>query len=346
MIRKLLPLLLALCLLCGCAAQSGEKAEEAAPRAEERTSTIFAMDTVMDLRLWGTEEQLREAEREIYRLEDLFSVTDPTSEVHALNESGEGELSPETAELLSGGLALCARTGGALDLSIYPLVRAWGFTTEEYRVPAAEELESLLENVDYTRIDFDGLSRAKLPAGMEIDLGSVAKGYASTRVIEAWREQGVTSALLNLGGNVHALGAKPDGSPWRVAVADPFGGSGYLGVLEIADKAVITSGGYERYFEQEGKTYWHILDPATGAPADSGLVSVTVVGENGLTCDGLSTALFVMGAERAAALWRESEDFEAIFVTAEGEILVTAGLAERFRPLDEYAGAKVTVIEP
>ena len=341
---KLLPLFLALLLVSGCAGKQGERVNHTVGAAEH-SSTLFAMDTVMDLRVQGSEELLREAEQEIYALEKLLSVTDEGSEVYALNRAGEGLLSEPAAALLRGGLALCERTGGALDLTIYPLVRAWGFTTGEYRVPPGEERAALLEKVDYTRVSVDEAGRVTLPPGAELDLGSVAKGWAADRVIALWRAAGVTSALLNLGGNVHALGKKPDGTAWRVAVADPFGGSGYLGVLEIADKAVVTSGGYERYFERDGETYWHILDPATGGPAKSGLVSVTVVGERGLTCDGLSTALFVLGPEKAAALWRESADFEAVFVTEAGEILVTAGLAGCFRPLDDYADAEVTVIE-
>jgi thiamine biosynthesis lipoprotein len=169
---------------------------------------------------------------------------------------------------------------------------------------------------------------------MEIDLGSVAKGYTGDRVIELLRENGVTSALLNLGGNVQALGTKPDGSPWRVAVQDPSG-DGCLGVLEIDDQAVITSGGYERYFVEDGVTYWHIIDPADGAPARSGLISVTIVGDSGLLCDGLSTSLFVMGLEDAAQFWRENGGFEAVFVTESGQILITEGLQERFSLLED-----------
>ena len=340
--RELLPLLLALLLFSGCAGSTGVKANSG---GEEHSSTVFAMDTVMDLRVQGPESLLRAAEQEIYALEKLLSVTDEGSEIYALNCAGEGSLSPEAAELLRGGLALCERTGGALDLTIYPVVRAWGFTTGEYRIPTPEELAALLRNVDYSRVRVEADGRVTLEPGMELDLGSVAKGYAADRIAALWREAGVSSGLLSLGGSVHTLGAKPDGTAWRVAVADPFGGSGYLGVLEVTNKAVVTSGGYERYFERDGATYWHILDPADGRPAASGLVSVTVVGENGLTCDGLSTALFVLGAEKAAALWRASGDFEAVLVTAAGEILVTVGLRESFRPLDDYAAAKVTVIE-
>jgi len=331
-------LLLAGLLLSGCATAAGSAAVSDA----YNSSSLFAMDTYMELRVYGDAELLTRAASLIRGLESRLSVTDPGSEIYALNRDKRAAVSADTLSLLTDALALCRRTGGALDLSVYPAVRAWGFTTDSHRVPEAAELATLLENVDYTRIRLEG-DTATLDEKMEIDLGSVAKGYTSGRVLDLFRESGVDSALLNLGGNVHALGAKPDGSPWRVAVQDPMG-DGYLGVVEVADRAVITSGGYERCFEEDGVTYWHIIDPATGAPARSGLISVTVVGSDGLTCDGLSTALFVLGLEKAAQLWRESDDFEAIFVTEEGEISITQGLEGSFSLLGDYARREVTVI--
>ena len=149
---------------------------------------------------------------------------------------------------------------------------------------------------------------------------------------------------MNLGGNVQTVGCRPDGDPWKIAVKAPRGGTPMI-VLSIQDQAMVTSGGYERYFEQDGNTYWHIMDPATGRPAESGLTSVTVVGDNGLACDGLSTALFVMGLEKSAALWQESDDFEAVFVTAEGDIYITAGLESNFALTEDHQDAVVRVIE-
>ena len=246
---------------------------------------------------------------------------------------------------MQSALAMCRRTGGALDLSIYPVVRAWGFTTESYQVPEAEALEELLAHVDYTQIRYDAETGAvSLPDGMEIDLGSVAKGFVGSRAAQYLRENGVDSALLNLGGNVQTVGCRPDGDPWKIAVKDPGGGTPMI-VLSIQDQAMVTSGGYERYFEQDGNTYWHIMDPATGRPAESGLTSVTVVGDDGLVCDGLSTALFVMGLEKSAALWQESDDFEAVFVTAEGDIYITAGLESSFALTEDHQDAVVRVIE-
>jgi thiamine biosynthesis lipoprotein len=270
-------------------------------------------------------------------------VTNEDSEIYAVNRDGSGTLSADSADLLTQALDICRLTDGALDLSIYPVVRAWGFTTGDYGVPSAEELEELLGHVDYEQISFEeSTDTVTLAQGMEIDLGSVAKGYTGDRVLQLLRENGVTSAMLNLGGNVQALGAKPDGSPWRVAIQDPLS-DGYLAAVEIEDQAVITSGGYERYFVEDGETYWHIIDPATGAPSHSGLISVSVIGDSGILCDGLSTSLFVMGLEDAAALWRSRDDFEAVFVSEDGQVTITEGLEDNFTLLSDTAEG-VTVL--
>ncbi len=312
--------------------------------AQPLERTFFAMDTVMTLRLYegGDENTLDQAEARVRELEAQWSVTEENSEICALNRGGRAELSPETAELLGAALGMCERTGGALDISTYPILRAWGFTTGEYAVPEEEEIAALLPMVDYTQVMQDGTC-ASLPEGMEIDLGSVAKGYTGDALAALLKQGGAASALLDLGGNIQAVGSKPDGSPWRVAVRDPAG-DGSVGVVEVVDQAVVTSGGYERYFEEDGVRYWHIIDPATGWPARSGLASVTVVGESGLLCDGLSTALFVMGREGALEHWRQHRDFEAVLVSEDGSVTITAGLEGRFTPADP--ARPLTVAQP
>lgn len=329
-------LLSAAFLLTGC---SG------APAQEPETATFFAMDTAMDFTVYGDAALLDEAETLIGSLEEQVSVTDEHSDIYAIDHTGSGSLSGNAAELMEQALELCRRTGGALDISVYPIVRAWGFTTGSYQVPDEETIQSLLPLVDYTQIQYDAATGVvTLPEGMEIDLGSVAKGYAGQLAAQMLREHGVQSALLNLGGNVQTVGAKPDGSPWQIGIKDPQGEDAMM-VLSVEDQAVVTSGGYERYFEQDGQTYWHIMDPSTGHPADSGLISVTIVGDEGVVCDGLSTALFVMGLEKAADLWAQSGDFEAVFVTASGEVYITEGLRDHFALTERYADTPVSVIE-
>ena len=324
-------MLSALLFLTGCSAESSP---------EPVQGTFFAMDTVMDFTIYGESGLIDQSESLIASLESLVSVTDTGSELYAINQTGSGTLTGKASSLMEQALEICRRTDGALDLSIYPIVRAWGFTTGSYQVPDEAEIQALLPLVDYRKIQYDAADGdVTLPEGMKIDLGSVAKGYAGQLVAQMLREHGVQSALLNLGGNVQTVGAKPDGSPWQIGIKDA------MMVLSVEDQAVVTSGGYERYFEQDGQTYWHIMAPSTGHPADSGLISVTIVGDEGVVCDGLSTALFVMGLEKAADLWAQSCDFEAVFVTASGEVYITEGLQDRFALTEQYADTPVSVIE-
>ena len=316
----------------------------------EKESRIFAMDTVMTLTYYGQDresgrEALEEGVAAVYELEDLLSATAPDSEISALNEAGQAHLSPDTAQLLSAALELCALTGGALDITAYPAVEAWGFTTGEYRVPNQAELEELGDRIDYTQVSLDQ-EGASLPDGMKLDLGAVAKGYTADRLAKLAQERGITSALLDLGqSTILALGAKPDGSPWRIGIQDPQG-EGYLGVLELEGQAMGTSGGYQRYFERDGVRYWHIIDPATAAPARSGLLSVTVVSPSGLACDGLSTALFVMGLERGTQFWRDHPEleFEALFILEDGSLALTSGLKDSFTLAQDYEDWEVEVL--
>ena len=329
-------MLSALLFLTGCSAESSP---------EPVQGTFFAMDTVMDFTIYGESGLIDQSESLIASLESLVSVTDANSELYAINQTGSGTLTGKASSLMEQALEICRRTDGALDLSIYPIVRAWGFTAGSYQVPDEAEIQALLPLVDYRKIQYDAATgTVTLPEGMEIDLGSVAKGYAGQLAAQMLREHGVQSALLNLGGNVQTVGAKPDGSPWQIGIKDPQGEDAMM-VLSVEDQAVVTSGGYERYFEQDGQTYWHIMDPSTGHPADSGLISVTIVGDEGVVCDGLSTALFVMGLEKAADLWAQSGDFEAVFVTASGEVYITEGLRDRFALTEQYADTPVSVIE-
>ena len=304
-----------------------------------QTATIFAMDTVMDFTIYGDAELLTKAETLVREMESRLSVTATESELSEWNRGEREELSPETVSLIERALAICARTGGALDITVYPLIRAWGFTTGNYRVPTEAERLDLLSSVDYQSVSVDGTTVRKNIAGIEMDLGAVTKGALGDRLAQMLRESGVESALLNLGGNIVALGKKPNGDPWRVAIDDPAG-NGYVGILQVSDVSVVTSGGYERNFTENGITYHHILDPATGIPAESGLLSVTVVGSDGLLCDALSTACFVMGLEKSIDQWKAHRDFEAVFLTAEGEIYLTEGLESSFTAVDR----KVQVI--
>ncbi len=327
-------------ILTGCSFSAPLKSENTM-----HTTTLFAMDTVMEIQAFGNEEVLTGAEEIIRDIEKKVSVTDPESEISKLNATGTIELSSDTTELLSNALSLCKKTDGALDISIYPVLKAWGFTTSEYQVPSNDALKSLLENVNYSAVSLDQ-NKASIKDGMQIDLGSVTKGYTGSTVAEYFRENGVTSGLINLGGNVECVGTKPNGEKWKVAIKSPYNDSksGVFAVIDAEDVAIITSGGYERFFEENGETYWHILDPQTGYPAKNGLISVTIIGKDGLVCDGLSTALFVKGLDRAISFWKENQDFDAVFITDNGDVYITEGITDCFSLTSEYYDRKITVI--
>ncbi len=294
----------------------------------------------------GAEEALAAAEERMGQLESLWSVTEEGSEIYRVNHSG-GEpvvLSRETADLAEFALEMAEETQGALEPTLYPVLEAWGFTIDEHRIPEEAEIQELLSNTGYEKVRLDG-ETIRLPEGMELDLGAVGKGYAGDFICELLREQGITSALLDIGGNIQTIGTRPDGSDWRLGLRNPFG-EGTVGVLTVSDCAVVTSGNYENYFVgEDGKTYGHILDPETGHPAESGLASVSIVTEEGKLGDALSTSLFVMGPEEAEAFWRENEDFEMIVITQDGEIIVTEGLEDRFVLGNDFQNMELQILE-
>lgn len=298
--------------------------------ADMNREEFLAMDTYISLSAYGenSEVALANARREIKSVESQLSVTDESSEVSRINQ-GAGEetvISEDAAQVIDFALYLNTLTEGAFDITLYPIIKEWGFTTGSYRIPDQEKINGLLKKTGSKNIDFyDNV--IFLPEGYAIDLGALGKGFAADKAAAALKEKGVASALLSLGGNIQAIGSKPDGAPWNIGIQNPFGDDN-AAVLKVTDKAVVTSGNYQRYFEENGKRYCHIINPETGYPVDNGLMSVTVIGESGLLCDGLSTSLFVMGEEKAVDFWREQGDFEMIIITEDGRLLATEGIYE------------------
>lgn len=293
--RILCLILLISLLLTGCSS-TGEPVQE----------TIFCMDTVMDLQIWGKDraEAMVLVKNLLQNLEKDWSATDEASLLSRINQGERIDLGGSS--LLDDVAALSQRTGGAFDPRLRALSEAWGFYNENHRVPTEEEIAAALQSSQW-------------------DLGGALKGYAGQACADLLAEYDIDRAMLVLGGNVQTYGEKSDGTPWRVGIQDPDGGDP-LGILSVTGTiSVVTSGDYQRYFEIDGTKYHHILDPETGYPADSGLRSVTVISRDGLTADCLSTALFVMGLEDATEFWRESDDFEAVFVLTTGEIYATEG---------------------
>ena len=426
---------------------------------------VYAMTTPMQLKAYGEKaaEAVQAAAEEIVRLDKLLSVGNPESEISKLNAAGTGHVSEDTLYLIKESKTLYEETNGLFDIAIYPVMKLWGFPSQEYRVPTEEEIKTGLTLTDASKIAIGGAAaaapesaaegkaeakttakteeaskakaedadsktaeaekdkakedtaaktadaekdkakaegteaaeakngevekekaktedtaakpeKATVPeagdgggvtdqpataeepaaadqpaavaqeteaadksaqtlvlfgaSGMEIDLGGIAKGFTSSRVMEVFREYGIEHGLVSLGGNVQALGTKENGKPWRVAIQNPESELDYLGILDIEDKCVITSGGYERFFEKDGVRYHHIIDPRTGYPADSGIISATIISKDGTLADGLSTSLFIMGKDQAEKYWRKNADrFDYILEDEAGKLYVTEGAA-------------------
>ena len=296
------------------------------------TRPVYTMDTVMNLTAYGENASaaLDAAEETLRTLDAKLDRHDETSTVSALNRDGTVE-DAELAQLTDIAQTIGALSGGAFDPTVAPVMDAWDFTGDAPRVPSDEELSALLAHVGLEKLSVDGNTIA-LSDGAQLDLGGIAKGYAAGRVRTILREAGVTSAIISLGGNVAAVGKKPDGSAWTVGLQDPDRPEAYFGTVSIEDACVVTSGAYQRYFEENGVCYHHILDPHTGCPAESGVKSVSVVAQDDTLADALSTALFVMGLDAGAEFQKSSGlAFEAVFVTDDNTVWITPGLAGRYR---------------
>lgn len=302
---------------------------------------IFAMDTVMQLTVNGENaaDAVRAAEQEINRLERLFSTSLVDSEVWAVNTNGKATLSDDSAELIKASQTINHDTNGAFDITIYPLVKLWGFHDKNFRVPSQDEIDENLKLFGSDKLVFDENTNELSfnESNMAIDFGGIAKGYTSERIINIFKDYGIESAVISLGGNVQTLGHKPDSSEWSVGIQDPDDNTNLIGTIKATDLAVITSGGYQRFFEEGDTKYHHILDPKTGKPANNGLKSVSIVCDNGTLADGLSTSLFVMGTEKAIEYWKNHhENFDTVLITDDDKIIVTSGLAELFSSNYDY----------
>ena len=311
-LAAVLTLLLA-ALLCGCAAQPV-------------SSQSFALDTVVTITIYagGGEAEAQAALARVDECEALLSAHRQGSDIVFLNGADADEnvlVSPLTADVLRAGLEIGEKTGGALDITLYAVSQLWDYKSENPQVPDEAAVRAALEKSGRGRVCVEGNSVCT--GGAQLDLGAIAKGAVGDEVMACLKEQGVTCALVNLGGNILTLGEKADGSPWTIAVASPFG-EGYAGRIEVGGgKAVATSSGAQRYFEKDGVVYHHILDPETGYPARSGLALVTVIADDGLTADALSTALFVAGEAQAARILEEQyPKVGAVLIRDDGSIRI------------------------
>ena len=302
--KKLLTLFLAVAVLmlslCSCT------------KDKKTTDEMFALDTIISFSIYDGDETLcadtiDKCKAEITRLENLLSATKAYSDVYNINSSnGESvKVSEETDELLSRSLELSESVDGAFDISVYPLVKLWGFDTKEYKVPSDDEIGQTLKYVGYENITLND-STVTLKENMSIDLGAVAKGYIAERLYSIMAQSKIQRGLINLGGMVIVYDSKADNS-FSIGVEYPDTGEVFA-VFETNTAFTVTSGAYQRYFEENGERYHHIIDTESGKPSDSDISSVTIVTKDAVAGDALSTAFYVLGVDKTIDYLRENTD--------------------------------------
>ncbi len=299
-----------------------------ASEAKKQTAVGFYLDTVITLTAYVEDVSvLQDALEECGRYERLLSRTVEGSDVWRINHAGGQpvQVSEDTLEILRTARRVSELSGGAFDVSIAPVSTMWDFTSGAAVLPDADALAEAAARVDYTRVEIDG-DAVILPEGMMIDLGGIAKGYIADAVKNWLEARGVNSAILSFGGNVVAIGLKPDGSPWKVGIQDIDGKTGeYMLVSRNNGGSTVTSGIYERGFDVDGTWYHHILDPKTGWPVQNELASVTIFSESSMWGDALATAAFALGREGGAALIEGLDGIEAVFIARDRTVSFTSG---------------------
>lgn len=304
-------------LCAGCTRNTGETLYE---------KQLLYFDTIISLKFYAGEnggELMNHCEALCKEYEKIFSRTDEGSELYAVNHRSQNtvEISPELAELIAVGLDYYKQSQGKFDITIAPLSDLWDFKSEHPAVPAEDAIRKAAACVGADGITLTGQTLTFASADTMIDLGALAKGYAADHLKSYLTENGVTSGLLNLGGNVLAIGSRPDGSDWKIGIKKPFDKADALAdTVSISDKTVVSSGIYERYFEQDGTIYHHILDPDTGYPIQNDIWGVSILCDSSLTGDALSTTCLTLGYEKASEFLSSLDGVEAVFVLSGGEV--------------------------
>lgn len=299
--------------------------EAAAENEYPMTRDVYLLDTYCQLTSYegGGQEALSKAVEALNHYDDIMNYSKEGSDIYNINhrEQEHVRIDHDTAEMLILARELCIETDGILEPAIRPVTSLWDFK-EEKKVPDADALSQALTKVKSLAWDIEGDEFVAADTDVRIDVGAIAKGYIADRIKEVMIDNGVSSGIINLGGNVLCIGGRPDGTPFSVAISDPGSEDGYFMALELNDTSAVTAGAYERYFIEDGVRYHHIIDPETGYPARTGLESVTVVGSVSAVCDGLSTSLFIMGEDKGRKFLesynaRHGTDYEAYFLHEE-----------------------------
>ncbi len=315
-------------------ATTGDTAQKSGQLYREQAYYLY---TQVEITTYGKIDDAiyQEIWSELDRLDHLLSMKDDKSEIAKINASAgikPVKISEEVFNLIKQALDY-SKMSDTFDISIGALVQLWGIGTENARVPTQAEIDQVLPTINYQNVVLDETAHTVFlkQKNMAIDLGAIAKGYAADLTKQILLKHDIDSAIINFGGNILTVGTKTDGRAWRVGIQTPDNARGsYMGILQLSDNSVVTSGTYERFFEQDGKRYHHILSTTTGYPVDNELASVSIVAENSMVCDALSTLIFVQGVEQGLVMIEALPNAEAILITKDKAVYLSSGLTERF----------------
>lgn len=310
------------------------------PLSDPISVTSFKLDTFVTITIYDSQDEslLSECLSICDRYEKMFDRTNPESDLSILNNTVADEqtlvasVDPELAQLIQKGLSYTLLTNGAFHIAMEPVTSLWDFHSEAPVLPDKKAVEASLSLVNASNLSVDENEVIRQKPYPRIDLGGIAKGYIADQLKAYLLENGVKSATINLGGNVLCIGSKPDGELFRIGIRKPFASPDQsAAAIMVSDCSVVTSGVYERYFEQNGKQYHHILDSTTGYPADTDLLSVTILSKSSADADALSTACLVSGLQKGTKLIESLRDVDAIFITKDYKLHYTSGFQQKYK---------------
>lgn len=300
---------------------------------------FYALGTLIQFKAYGekSEQACDMAMNKIAEIENNMSVFKDCSEVSYINKNAgiaPVRVSTDTYFVIKTAAKYGSMSQGAFDPTIRPVVRLWGVQTDNARIPDKNEIDKDIKLVNYKDIILDDKNCSVMlrNKNQALDLGAIAKGFAADEVKSIFSKNAIKSAMIDLGGNIFAMGNKPDDTPWRIGIQDPLKRRGeFVGIISVTDKSVVTSGNYERYFINQGKRFHHLIDPVTGNPSENGVISATIISDYSIDGDALSTCAFVMGLEEGLKLVKSIKGVDAIFITKDKRIYTTTGIENIFQ---------------
>lgn len=303
------------------------------------SKTEYFMGTVVTVTLYDnkSEKIIDKAFEEVKKIEQLVSINMEGTELDEVNNNAgikPVKVSDDTYNIIKKGLEYSSLTNGSFDITIGPLVKLWSIGLPEAKVPTIEEIKEKIQYINYNDVELNNSEKTvflKKP-GMIIDLGGIAKGYTADVIAQTLKDEGVEKAIIDLGGNIYALGEKAENTLWRIGIQNPDQTRGEIvGSINVKDKSIVTSGIYERFIEQDGVKYHHILSPKSGYPYDNEIAGVTIISDKSIDGDALSTSVFSMGITKGLEFINSLPDTEAIFITKDHKIYLTEGSQEIFK---------------